>query len=367
MTSPHFCVRVERVHLSAHPDADALELAWRDPDQLGHCAVVRKGSLRPGQTVAWIPEHAVLPGPVLDELGLRGKLAGPAGDRVKAVRLRGVLSRGLCLPGRPHWSVGDDVTAELGITRHVVPVPVHMAGSAWSAGLARTLSYDIEDIGRYPGVLQSGEPVSLTEKLHGTWCLVGLMPPRLAHPEQGALVVASKGLSAKGLALQVGAPENRNNLYLRAVRAWELEARLRAWVGERDAPVFLLGEVFGAGVQDLGYGQSRTGGAPPGFRAFDLRIGGREDGRYLGDRELERALHRLGVPRVPVLHRGPFDRAVLAAHTRGCETVSGRELHLREGVVVRPLVERRHALLGRVQLKSINPAYLTRRGGTEHS
>nr|WP_265582719.1 hypothetical protein [Streptomyces ferrugineus] len=50
----------------------------------------------------------------------------------------------------------------------------------------------------------------------------------------------------------------------------------------------------------------------------------------------------------------------------GRETVSGRELHLREGVVIRPAVERYSAVVGgRAIAKAVSPAYLTRKGGTE--
>ena len=75
----------------------------------------------------------------------------------------------------------------------------------------------------------------------------------------------------------------------------------------------------------------------------------------------------MGLSRVPVVYRGPLSAEVLMEHTSGRESVSGQGTHIREGVVVRPCVERRDPRLGRVQLKSINPKYLTRKGGTEFS
>ena len=68
---------------------------------------------------------------------------------------------------------------------------------------------------------------------------------------------------------------------------------------------------------------------------------------------------------MPVLYRGPFDQATLEALTEGKETVSGRALHLREGVVVRTRAERPHPRYGRLQFKSVSEAYLLRKGGTE--
>ena len=64
-------------------------------------------------------------------------------------------------------------------------------------------------------------------------------------------------------------------------------------------------------------------------------------------------------------HRGIFSKEALDEHTNGKETVSGKNLHVREGVVVRPVIERRHDEIGRVQLKSVSEKYLLRRGGTE--
>ncbi len=54
----------------------------------------------------YVPEQAVLPEELVAELGLTGKLAGSAPNRVKAIRLRGELSRGVvCRPGRsPAWT-----------------------------------------------------------------------------------------------------------------------------------------------------------------------------------------------------------------------------------------------------------------------
>ncbi len=356
-----FAVTIKTVTIEPHPNADALELARFG----GYCAVVRKGAHRTGDAVVWIPEEAVIPDALLEELGLVGRLAGKAHNRVKATRLRGVLSQGLIMPLKPGWTNQTDLATELGITRHSPAVPIHMAGEAYAAGMDRTLSYDIENIKAHPDVFDNGELVSITEKIHGTWCQIGWMPERLAHPEHGRLIVASKGIAAQGLALKPHAEANAHNLYLRAAREWELERRMKAQFEGQDEPVFLLAEVFGEGVQDLGYGQRRTGAAPPGLRAFDVRIGGRGTGRWLNDVELESTLWALGVPRVPVLYRGPFDQEVLHAYTVGRETVSGNEMHVREGVVVRPLTERRDLVLGRVQCKSINTAYLLRKGGSE--
>lgn len=158
-------------------------------------------------------------------------------------------------------------------------------------------------------------------------------------------------------------------MYARAVRDHGVAQAIERVFADvlRDQPVFVMGEVFGAGVQDLAYGVSPEGGGPLGFRVFDAYVGRRGQGAYLDDAALDRACDAMGLARVPVVYRGPYSDAALAEHTTGAEAVSGGQAHLREGVVVRPMSEREDPALGRVQLKSVSDDYLTRRGGTEYT
>jgi RNA ligase (TIGR02306 family) len=360
-----FTVRVLRAVIEPHENADALELA-RVGDYL---SIVRKGQFRSGDLVAYIPEQALVPDPLLEAMGLRGKLAGADANRVKAIRLRGVLSQGLVMAARPGWAEGDDVAAELGIVKWEPPVPACMNGQVYPAGNDRCLRYDIENFKAYPEVLEAGEPVVFTEKIHGTWCQLGLLPAGADAPH-GRLVVASKGLAGKGLAFLPDAADNANNLYLRVARHLEIERRLAEGFAaelEAGAPVFVLGEVFGKGVQDLAYGAKTDRDGDLGFRVFDVYRGWSGQGAYLSDAALDAACAALELERVPTLYRGPFSREVMLEHTDGRESVSGGALHIREGIVVRPQVERRHPELGRVQLKSVSAKYLLRKGGTEHN
>ncbi len=359
-----FQVRVERVTIAPHHNADALELA-----QIGaYDSVVRKGQLVTGDLVAYIPEQALVPVPLLVELGLEGRLAGKQKNRVKAVRLRGVLSQGICMTARAGWTEGQDVTEELGIVKYEPPIPASMSGAVWAAGLDRTLRYDIENLKRHPDAFDPGEPVVLTEKLHGTWTQLGWMPAAMAHPEHGRLVVSSKGLAARGLVFQPFAEDNATNLYLRVARHLGVGERVtEAFGADYAEPVFILGEVFGRGVQDLAYGASTAQDAQLGFRAFDIYVGLPGQGAYLDDAALDSALERLGLSRVPIIARVPFSEAAVTAHTSGRESVTGRGVHLREGIVIRPVVERRHVEVGRLQLKSVSAKYLLRKNATEYN
>ncbi|MFF9239717.1 RNA ligase (ATP) [Streptomyces sp. NPDC014801] len=349
-------VTAEVLTVHEHPNADALELA-----QVGlYRAVVAKGAYRTGEAALYIPEQAVLPAGLIEELGLTGRLAGGAANRVKAVRLRGELSQGIVCRPRALAGVdlmraaqeGTDFAELLGVTKWVPPVPPTMNGEVESA--PELLPWvDIENIRRYPDVFAPGEPVVLTEKLHGSACLVTYVA------DADRVHVSSKGFGSRSLALK----EDPRNLYWRAVRAHgvaEAAARLAGRLGARRVGVF--GEVYGAGVQDLTYGADGRRDDALGYAVFDVCA--EIDGivRWLDPAELLAG----ELPLVPRLYEGPFDIDRVLEWATGRETVSGRGLHLREGVVVRPAVERHSPVTGgRAIAKAVSPAYLTRKGGTE--
>lgn len=367
-----FSANVVSLVIEEHPNADALELA-----RIGdYRAVVAKGKYQTGDLAVYIPEQAVVPDWIIEKLNLVGRLAGKQKNRVKAIKLRGVLSQGLVYPINNRngyfWielendsvepvQCGEDVTDLLGITKYEPPIPVHMAGEVFNAH-GCTLSYDIENLKRYPDTFLEGEDVVITEKLHGTWCCFGY------HPDiRESYVITSKGLSKQGLAFKIN-EANENNLYIRALDSTtpyengtggNVLDRVLADYG-LDTPIYLLGEVFGKGVQDLNYGVIN-----PTFRLFDVYIGDPGSGRYMNANELEAFAARYDVLHVPVFHTGPFSKEVVEQFTSG-QTVLGAD-HIREGIVIKPAQERYNNDIGRVIAKSVSDDYLTRKGGTEYN
>ncbi|MDO0916131.1 RNA ligase (ATP) [Streptomyces sp. DT2A-34] len=349
-------VTAEVLTVHEHPNADALELA-----QVGlYRAVVAKGAYRTGEAAVYIPEQSVLPAGLIEELGLTGRLAGSRADRVRAVRLRGELSQGIVCRPKALADVdlaraaaeGTDFAEVLGVTKWVPPIPPTMSGEVESApGLLPWV--DIENIQRYPDIFEPGERVVLTEKLHGSACLLTYVA------DEGRVYVSSKGFGAKSLALR----EDPRNLYWRTVRGHgvaEAAVRVAERLGARRVGIF--GEVYGAGVQDLTYGADGRR-ETLGYAVFD--VSAEIDGRV---RWLDAAEVLEGeLPLVPRLFEGPYDIERVLGVASGRETVSGRELHLREGVVIRPVSERYSAVTGRRAIaKAVSPAYLTRKGGTEY-
>lgn len=379
------CPVVKVVDVDHHPNADRLSIVKMDG--LAYVAISAKmedGSPRykAGDYVVYIPTASVLPEWLLKKLGFwddatnKGQLAGAKGDRVKPLKLRGIFSEGLLFPVRDmndslyltdgvNESVkvfaGEDVSRYLDIVKYDPPIPVHMAGEV--ANLSdHTVKYDFERYESVPDIFSRTDTVVATEKLHGTFCAI-LFVPNLNHPEMfgtnGEIIVHSKGLGAQGLAFKNN-EANSSNLYVKTLKALleknDLENILRN-ISEHNehASVALMGEIFGKGVQDLHYGT-----ANPEFRVFDVKINHSWFPELL-------SMSRMGVDLyglkqlniVPELYRGPFDLDKLYSVRDGKSAIGSQ--HIREGIVVRTMVEGHHAIHGRKICKMISPDYLLRK------
>jgi len=375
-----------------HPNADRLSILRIR----GYEAITNKdenGAHRyaAGEVVIYVPEGAVVPERHLKERGYwdekngKGMLAGSQGNRVKAIKLRNVLSQGLVWKlgatpqgtpiasyGYPALSddnartkvqVGDNVADFFGIVKYEEPIPTSMSGKVVSEIAAR-FDYDIENLKNYPDFFQDGEQVVVTEKLHGTFCRVSHIPslsPRSDLFGDGRVAIASKGLGARGL---VFTNENvGGNVYVRALTPEKI-AEFQAWADRTFAgrSVHIMGEVFGRGIQDLAYGEQT-----PAFRVFDIYVDGLG---FVDDDGLKPTiLEALDLPRVPVLYRGPYDRATIDSFVSG-QTTIGKGDNIREGIVITAAgaqTARQTSLGSRLRpiLKHVSEAYLTRKGGTE--
>lgn len=377
-----------------HPDADRLSIV---KIRGYNCitANLEDGSPRykAGDLVVYIPEAAVLPQALLDTMGFvkdgKNMLAGSNGDRVKAIKLRGIVSQGLLYPvaadGRLYpplaldngfyakgynVSVGDDVAAFMQITKWEPPVPLHMQGEVVNVGTELTVKYDIENFQKYPDVIIEGEICTITEKLHGTFCALAYVPHareihrlnrliergELLTTEDGAAMYAfSKGLGSQGLVFK-NVEANNNNIYHKTLLKYKDNLERFAKTLNENLVVIVLGEVYGAGVQDLHYDATKE----PNFRVFDIHLKERENLQEHMTHDVHKSNLAPMWDLVPILYRGPFSVDEMIAHRDGKTKLGGD--NIREGVVVKLLVERNNPQIGRVILKAVSPEYLLRKG-----
>ena len=360
-----FDVKIHQLTVHPHPNADALELAQVG----GYRAVVAKGAYRTGDYALYIPEAAVLPDPLIEELGLTGRLAGTHKNRVKAIKLRGELSQGIvCRPevmasvfGKIGFKapelIAEDILApdwaeDLGIVKYEPPIPAHLVGEVYSYPWFVPM-FSIENIKKFPDTFTPGQEVIATEKIHGTNVGITFVAAT------GHMAVASKGMGAKGLALV----ESDTNTYWRAVKAVKLREGLEYLV--RQFPyiqtIAVYGEVFGAGIQDLPYGFKGSDG--PQLRIFDIKIEG-DDMPFFTSWEMLHVLvgHMADAgctaQVVPVIYRGPYDYDTIQELTEGNSAFNPEQI--REGLVVRSAVEGITADGRREYAKFISSRYLLR-------
>lgn len=381
----NFEVRIRRIaSVENHPDADRLSLNKID----GFTIVSNKhedGSHRykAGDLVIYVPENAIVPEYLLrqgywnEEKGI-GYLAGKEGNRVKPIKLRGVLSEGIVFPVEKVRGVGyttnrnltnntvhnnkdtlfidegDDVAEFLGITKWAPEIPTSMSGSVFHC--SQTINFDIENIKNYPDVIPEGEAVNYTEKLHGTNVQMIYLPNGSEENfVDGKFTVASKGLAQKHLAFQDN-EENRNgNLYMKALLAFIPKIQNFETFFSNAKKVVFLGEIYGKGIQDLHYGLTSSKVA-----IFDINI----DGEWISEHEITQILFNMEVDQVPYLYSGPHSIAKMDELKRGKTTINSA--NVREGLVIRPSTERRDDRIGRVILKAINEDYLLRKNATEY-
>lgn len=340
----NFTVLVFPVRIEPHPNADSIELAVIGE----YRSVVQRGRFKDGDLAAYIPEGSVLPPSLIEEMNLVDRLAGSAKNRVKAIRLRGVLSQGLCYPARDGWVGGQDVTEVLGLTKYEPVPPTSLSATIYTDpnGVSyfpeRTLAYDVENYKRWPSVLIDGEWVIITEKLHGTFVGYSL--------HNGKFGIFTKGLGSKGFLLDQDT--NKSNVYIDIARQYQIEKAMRE-VLTSESSTFVLGEIYGTGIQDLKYGT-----ISPQFRVFDVRVGK----YFMGPNFLRACCKSMGLEMVPLLYEGPYSLDTVMKLRDGSDSLSGT--NVREGVVVRSTSERIDASIGRVQLKFVSDHYLCRRGKT---
>lgn len=334
----------DRARLFPHPNADRLELCKVGTFQL----VVRKGEFQDGDPIVIAPERAVLP-PQLAKRYVNSEtgasyLHGPEHNRVGPVRLRGELSQGVILPGEglEDLPFGEDLSERLGITFWEPPVPIHMAGEvAPLPVVGHYTHHDVEQFGIYAGEFREGEPVLAHEKLHGSQGVY-------YRTAAGEWLVTSKGLSRHRLTLR----ENSGNVYWQAAQNVELFEAADAALPTGEVQVF--GEVVPV-QKGFTYGTRQ-----PTVFVFKLVHAGH-------------VLPRAGWPTwfveqsVPLLYQGPFDVTTLRELRNGLETVSGQGLHIREGIVVTPLVPRLTTDGRDLSLKLISDAYAKKETGEEYS
>lgn len=199
--------------------------------------------------------------------------------------------------------------------------------------------YDISALRRNPGLFTEGEPVVITEKLHG--CNARFVW------HNGKLHVGSRTVWR----------EPDNSVWWRIARQLNLAKIMRKYPN-----VVLYGEIVGPEVQDLGYG------VPQGqvtFYAFDLmELATR---KYWNYTTFKQWCDRENINSCPVLYTGPYlnkSEEMAEGLTMAGPWVWTEHVfipHVREGIVIRPMEEIILPDFGRKLVKHVGEMYHERK------
>lgn len=328
-----------------HPNADALELATVGGWQM----CVRKGVYQNGDPIVYFEQGTTLPKEIADRLGVTQYLSEKldiSGNRVLVihrVRLRGEPSFGLVVSPEAGMQVGENVAGFYRAAKFLPPLRTS-AGDADPADPRFPAYTEIENMRSYPALFNEGEVVVATEKIHGTNCRVGFVTETVNDVRLMQWMAGSKGLRRKQ---PVDPATCRQNTYWFPTTLPAVIQMMEHLFAADHEQAVLYGEVYGVGIQAYSYGQ-------PGiaFRAFDLMI----DGKYVDQTQFSDLCQQFNVETVPLIYRGPFSIAAIKQVSDGESLVGGKQG--REGVVVKPVIERQDAKIGRVILKYIGDSYL---------
>lgn len=350
-----------------HPNADRLDIATVK----GWNCIVGRDSYKVGDWCVFFPPDSVLPDWIIKEYELEFLKKG---GRVGTLKLRGYISQGLVLPvnivlkkSRGGYQVGDNVASLLEVTKYEVhEKPVQMQGKSATRKVQNpnfTKYTDIENIKNFDTVFEEGDIVVITEKIHGSNIRFGWLPIEINWKNGNVLGILRSlfkkyVLGAKyefvygshNVQLQFDSDKGfyDENIYAKVLRKYKTDALPKGYT--------FYGEVYGKGVQELEYGLDDVG-----LVIFDIKG---PDGKYLNYLPVMSILNAVHLPSVPILHIGIFSSKDINQYTEGDSVLWPSQI--REGCVVKAILETNHPRIGRKILKSINPEYLARKNRTEY-
>lgn len=306
-----------------HPNADRLDIVHVD----GCPCIVSRDQFKVGDEVIFIPFDCVLP----KEGNFPENLLG---RKIKPMRLRGTFSMALALENTWGLTEADNVGEALGITKWEPGVEVEKYDDGNTAppppGVCVS-KYDLDSLRKYPDLIQEGEEVVITEKIHGANARFVVV--------DGQLYCGSRSRWLK---------EEGGGMWWAVAEKYQLHKILKDYPGQ-----VLYGEIFGQ-VQDLKYG---AGEGEYYFRVFDMYDS--KVGTYWDYSALDEFCLDEDILHAPQLYQGPWRGA--SAHAYLAEGKSTIANHVREGFVVRPTAERVDRKHGRVILKLHGQSYLLRK------
>ena len=347
-----------------HPNAERLEIL-----KIYDCDVVaQKGVYQRGDRVIYCPLDSIL----TEEL--ENIVFSPVSKiklnkrRIRQIKLRGHPSQGMAIrPDSldslfgPNWTnkihLETDLKEKLGITKYEPPessLPPHMGVKTSKKIVNKNFRKysEIENIKYFDRIFQDGEQVYVSEKLHGTSFRAGWFknePNTLwkkiknffGRLEEYEFCWGSRTVQIQNKLYHKGYYET--DVYTKMVNKYSLKYEIPKGMA-------FYGEIVGAGIQK-GFNYA----CKEDHVLYVYDILDTKENRWLNHDEFTCFMDNTYINRVPELYVGPYKREIIDQYRDGKSTLDNNTV--REGVVIKPTVERESRSLGRVVLKYVSPDY----------
>ena len=361
------------IEVFPHPNAEKLEIC-----KVGSYQLVTMSNLyKTGDIVVFCPEKSLVSGIIQKEF--EKYLVGSEKNRVKSVRLRGIDSCGIIignellnnLPDISQYAIGEDISEIFGITKYEAPIPQSLSGKITQVSIDKFIGkHDCEQYAAYQSSFINGERVIVSEKIHGSQFIWAY------EFETDKVLISSKGQLAKGFEIL----EEEGNTYWRAAKNDNLLEKVKKHFTEGVIQIF--GEVVPVqGGYTYGFDPNQ-----PTVLIFDIRQNGvsipydqvSKDFKWVNilydgvlTMDVEEKVLFEGNETTPKVTKNfyHFPKWLIdlgnAKENNGMERYSGKSLHISEGVVVRPHVDRYAADGTKLRVKIISDKYAKTETGDE--
>lgn len=368
-TMSSFNVSLETIEkIWDHPNADKIQLAKVTGKLLQF--VIKKNEFFEKENVIFFPIDSVLPDSLVNFFGISNFLSGKNKNRIRTATIRGEISQGYVAPVAEVLkylktdTLPEDLTAAMGVMKYEPPEIKISAGN-----LVRRPEhvpvYDIEGCDNYPHIVDMlmDIPCVVTEKMEGSnaWATMD---------SDKKISVGQKNYAIENL---VEGPEHSFWTVMRRDGVIGALDRLSEIYG--GSPVTIRSEMVGPGIQGNYYRLKQLM-----CFVYDIQVAT----KYVSYTDLEPLLSEIGLTDkfVPVLAKGITLREWLAGRSiqQAANGVSAWNptkenlalydikkdqmgvCKIREGIVIKPMVEQDIVGFGRLFLKQRDPVYLDKTG-----
>lgn len=349
-------VSLERMEVFPHLNSDFLEIAKVGEYDL----VVKKGVYKTGDKIIFIPKRSVISNDMkhffVNERTGVSLLTGKESNIVSSILLRGALSEGVTIGIDPvkeklginsidDMVIGEDISEKLGIYEKQPFIPINMRGKIKPLPIKnsdRLVHHDCFSLATSYNYFSPDDEVVIAEKLNGSQ--INLLFPSskgieqekandLPQCENRKVLISTKGMVPKDL--YILEPQKKSeNIYWDSFRNSNLGKIVGDVFSEHD-DVHIMGEVVTC-KKGFSYGFKS-----PTLKIYRINLNGEE----LSLNTIREKYPSLLEHWVPILYEGKLpDYSFLEKLSGGKEQVSGKKLHIKEGVIMSHKIPRKEEL-----------------------